>query len=277
MSKMDLTRRQFCKTAGAGIAALGMLGQIPSLGLGGQELHLWIGQRLGILVSPGRGHGQGDQRQCARLQRDRGDHPGSLAGRTCCASTARKWSLAGPRPICSTRAYNGMEPFKAKQNVLGWFAAYPGLFTIAVRKGAGHHRHLPAQGQEGGPGHSRAPMTMMDNVNLIFKNCGIDADKDLKPEYIRFPDAVQKMIDGHIDACSYFMGIGVPGYVQLADSTRTWSSCPSRQGGPAQDPQAGPRLLHRRDLRPAPTRARTRPGGRRGHGLHRGLRSLPKR
>jgi TRAP transporter TAXI family solute receptor len=113
--------------------------------------------------------------------------------------------------------YHGKKPFKAKRKVLGWFASYPGMYTIAVRKGSGIKSIADLKGKKvalGTPGS----MNMMHNVNLIFKNCGINVDKDLKPEYIRFPDAVQKMIDCHIDACSYFMGIGVPGFVQMADS-----------------------------------------------------------
>ena len=115
------------------------------------------------------------------------------------------------------KGYNGKKPFKAKRKVLGWFAAYPGYFTIAARKASGIKSISDLKGKKvavGTPGSQ----TMMDNVNLILKNCGLEADKDYKAEYIRFPDAVQKMTDGHIDACSYFMGIKVPGYVQLAES-----------------------------------------------------------
>lgn len=115
------------------------------------------------------------------------------------------------------KGYNGAAPFKAKMKVSGWFAAYPGYFTIAARKGSGIKTIADLKGKKvavGTPGSQ----TMMDNVNLILKNCGLTADKDYKAEYIRFPEAVQKMTDGHIDACSYFMGIRVPGYVQLADS-----------------------------------------------------------
>jgi hypothetical protein len=115
------------------------------------------------------------------------------------------------------KGYHGKEPFKAKRKVLGWFSAYPGYFTIAARKSAGIKTLADLKGKTvavGTPGS----MTMLSNVNLILKSAGLEADKDYKAEYIRFPDAVQKMTDGHLDACSYFMGIKVPGFVQLADS-----------------------------------------------------------
>ncbi|MCB2227785.1 MAG: TAXI family TRAP transporter solute-binding subunit [Desulfarculaceae bacterium] len=217
MSKKDLTRRQFCKTAGAGIAALGMLGQIPSLA--------WAAKNYTFGSASASGSWYPLAVAMSKVIND--NVPGyNVTGVTTPGASRENvlridrkemefgWSTAN----MLYKAYNGAEPFKAKQKVLGWFAAYPGLFTIAVRKSLGITDISQLKGKKvalGTPGS----MTMMDNVKLIFKNCGLDADKDLKPEYIRFPDAVQKMIDGHIDACSYFMGIGVPGFVQLADSS----------------------------------------------------------
>lgn len=115
------------------------------------------------------------------------------------------------------KGYHGLKPFKQKRKVLGWFAAYPGYFTIAARKAAGIKTMADLKGKRVATG-TPGSQTMMDNENLIFPNCGLIPGKDFKTENIRFPDAVQKMIDGHIDACSYFMGIRVPGYVQMADS-----------------------------------------------------------
>ncbi|MCF8033139.1 MAG: TAXI family TRAP transporter solute-binding subunit [Desulfarculaceae bacterium] len=217
MFKKDLTRRQFVKTAGAGIAALGMMGQIPSLA--------WAAKNYTFGSASAAGSWYPLAVAMAKVIND--NVPGyNVTGVTTPGASRENilridrkemeigWSSAN----ILYKGYNGLKPFKAKQKVTGWFAAYPGLFTIAVRKGSGITDISQLKGKKvalGTPGSQ----TMMDNVNLIFKNCGLNADKDLKPEYIRFPDAVQKMIDGHIDACSYFMGIGVPGYVQLADST----------------------------------------------------------
>jgi len=216
MSKKDLTRREFVKTAGVGIAAMGMLGQIPGLAWGAKNYTFGSASAAGSWYP-----------LAVAMSKVINDNvPGyNVTGVTTPGASRENilridrqemeigWSSAN----ILYKGYNGLEPFKSKKKVLGWFAAYPGLFTIAVRKSLGITEISQLKGKKvalGTPGSQ----TMMDNVNLIFKNCGIDADKDLKPEYIRFPDAVQKMIDGHIAACSYFMGIGVPGYVQLADS-----------------------------------------------------------
>jgi TRAP transporter TAXI family solute receptor len=216
MFKKNLTRRQFVKTAGAGIAAMGLFGQIPGLA--------WAAKNYTFGSASASGSWYPLSVAMAKVIND--NVPGyNVTGVTTPGASRenvlridrKEMELGWSTASILYKAYNGMDPFKEKKKVKGWFAAYPGLFTIAVRKSLGISDVSQLKGKKvalGTPGS----MTMMDNVNLIFKNCGIEADKDLKPEYIRFPDAVQKMIDGHIDACSYFMGIGVPGYVQLAES-----------------------------------------------------------
>lgn len=217
MSKKDLTRRQFCKSAGVGMAALGLLGQIPNLA--------WAGKNYTFGSASASGSWYPLSVAMSKVIND--NVPGyNVTGVTTPGASRENilridrqemefgWSSAN----ILYKGYNGLEPFKQKCKVMGWFSAYPGVFTIAVRKGAGVKTIADLKGKKiavGTPGSQ----TMMDNVNLIFKNCGLTAEKDFKAEYIRFPDAVQKMIDGHIDACSYFMGVGVPGYVQMADST----------------------------------------------------------
>ncbi len=217
MSEKDLTRRQFCKAAGAGIAALGMLGQIPSLA--------WAAKNYTFGSASASGSWYPLAVAMAKVIND--NVPGYNVTGVTTPGASRENILRIDRQEmefgwCSAnilyKGYHGQPPFKEKRKVLGWFAAYPGLFTIAARKGIGIKSIADLKGKKvalGTPGSQ----TMMDNVNLIFKNCGLTADKDFKAEYIRFPDAVQKMIDGHIDACSYFMGVGVPGFVQMADST----------------------------------------------------------
>ena len=58
----------------------------------------------------------------------------------------------------------------------------------------------------------------MDSDTIIFPSHGLYPDKDYTSVKIRFPEAVQKMIDGHIDAVCFYMGIGSPGFVQMAES-----------------------------------------------------------
>ena len=217
MAMKDLTRRQFVKTAGVGVAAVGLMGQVPGLAWGAKNYTFGSASAAGswypLAVA------------MAKVINDA--VPGyNVTGVTTPGASRENilridrqememgWSSAN----ILYKGYNGLDPFKAKRKVSGWFAAYPGFFTIAARKGAGIKTIADLKGKKvavGTPGSQ----TMMDNKNLILKSCGLDIDKDIKPEYIRFPDAVQKMVDGHIDACSYFMGIGVPGYVQLADSS----------------------------------------------------------
>jgi len=218
MSKKDLTRRQFCQVTGAGIAALGMLGHIPKLA--------WAAKNYTFGSASASGSWYPLAVAMSKVIND--NVPGyNVTGVTTPGASRenilridrKEMELGWSTASFLYKGYNGMAPFKAKRKVLGWFASYPGMFTIAVRKGTGINSIAELKGKKvalGTPGS----MNMMHNVNLIFKSCGINCDKDLKPEYIRFPDAVQKMIDGHIDACSYFMGLGVPGFVQMADSVK---------------------------------------------------------
>jgi TRAP transporter TAXI family solute receptor len=129
----------------------------------------------------------------------------------------REMELAWSSANILGRAYRGQKPFKEKKDVLGWFSAYPGLFTVVARKATGIKTMADLKGKTiatGTPGSQ----TQMDNDNIIFPTHGLIPGKDYKPENIRFPDAIEKMIDGHIDACSYFMGAGVPGFARMADS-----------------------------------------------------------
>ena len=216
MLKKDFTRREFMKAAGVGMAAAGLATGFPGLSLAGNNYTFgsssakgsWYplavamskvindnvpGYNVTGVTTPG-----GSRENIQRMTR---------------GEMELGWSSANTL----SQGYNGLKPFKSKQKVMGWFAAYPGYFTIAVRKSVGAKTIADLKGKKiavGTPGSQ----TMTDNVNLIFKNCGLIADKDYKAEYIQFGDAVQKMTDGHIDAASYFMGVGVPGYMQMADS-----------------------------------------------------------
>jgi|GEM_PF-312234 len=124
------------------------------------------------------------------------------------------WSLANTL----YQGYNGTGPFKKKMGVMGWFSAYPAIIQVAARKGSGIKSIADMKGKvvaTGTPGSQ----TNIDNEKVLFPAHGLTPEKDFKVERIRFPEAVQKMIDGHIDACAYYMGAGVPGFVQMAEST----------------------------------------------------------
>ncbi len=216
MGAKTFTRREFVKASAAGLAAVGLAGQFPSLSWGAKNYTFgsasakgsWYplsvamskvindnipGYNVTGVTTPG-----ASRENILRI--DRGE-------------MELGWSTAN----MLYKGFHGQEPFKGKMKILGWFSSYSGYFTIAARKSTGIKSIADLKGKKvaiGTPGS----MTMLENQNLILKSCGLVADKDYKAEYIRFPDAVQKMIDGHIDACSYFMGVKVPGFVQMADS-----------------------------------------------------------
>lgn len=117
------------------------------------------------------------------------------------------------------KGYHGLDPFETKHDIKGWFAAYPGIFTIVARSATGAKKISDLKGMTiatSTPGS----MTQINNDEIIFPAHGLIPGKDYKSEQIQFDDAIQKMIDGHVDACSYFMGAGVPGYTRMAESTR---------------------------------------------------------
>lgn len=219
MSNKHLTRRDFIKATSVGLASAGLLCQYPglaSLAMAGKNYTFGSASATGSWYPLA----------VAMSKMINDNVPGyNVTGVTTPGASRenilridrKEMELAWSSANILYKGYEGLKPFKAKKKVSGWFAAYPGLFTIAARRRTGIKSIADLKGKKiavGTPGSQ----TMMDNVGLIFKNCGLTADKDFKAEYIRFPDAVHKMIDGHIDACSYFMGVGVPGYTQLADS-----------------------------------------------------------
>ena len=115
-------------------------------------------------------------------------------------------------------AYNGNKPlFKEKKDIRGWFQSYPAVITIAARKAIGAKTIDDLKGKKiavSTPGSNN----QLDTDNIIFPAHGLYPDKDYKSVKIRFPEAVQKMVDGHIDAVCFYMGIGAPGFVQMAES-----------------------------------------------------------
>ncbi len=124
------------------------------------------------------------------------------------------WSLSNTLH----KGFNGQDPFKKKMAVLGWFSAYPAIVHIAARKGTGIRTMADLKGKvvaTGTPGSQ----TNSDNEKVIFPAHGLIPGKDFDTRRISFSDAVQKMIDGHIDACAYYMGSGVPGFKRMAEST----------------------------------------------------------
>jgi TRAP transporter TAXI family solute receptor len=218
MRKKAFTRRDFIKTTATGIMAAGCISQFPQLALGAKNYTFgsasaagsWYplavamakmindnvsGYNVTGVTTPG-----ASRENILRIDRE---------------EMELGWSSAN----ILYKGYMGLDPFKEKNKVLGWFAAYPGYFTIAAREAAGIKTIADLKGKRVATG-TPGSQTMMDNHNLIFPNCGLEPGKDFKAENIRFPDAVQKMVDGHLDACSYFMGVGVPGYVQMADSVK---------------------------------------------------------
>jgi TRAP transporter TAXI family solute receptor len=214
------TRRDFLKSSATGLATAGLLTQFPSLlsaakvkeytfgsaSAAGSWYPLAVamakvvsdnapGYHVTGVVTPG-----ASRENILRIHR-------------------REMELAWSSANILGRGYRGDKPFKEKKDVLGWFAAYPGLFTVVARKATGIKTMADLKGKTiatGTPGSQ----TQMDNDNIIFPTHGLVPGKDYKPENIRFPDAVEKMIDGHIDACSYFMGAGVPGFTRMADSVK---------------------------------------------------------
>lgn len=124
------------------------------------------------------------------------------------------WSLSNTLH----KGYNGLEPFKKKMAVLGWFSAYPAIIHVVARKGSGIKTMADLKGKTVATG-TPGSQTNTDNEKILFPAHGLTPGKDFKVEQISFTDAVQKMIDGHIDACAYYMGSGVPGFSRMAEST----------------------------------------------------------
>jgi TRAP transporter TAXI family solute receptor len=216
MQERDFTRRDFLKSTAAGIMTAGLVAQFPGLAFSAKNYTFGSASAKGSWYPLAVAMSKVINDNVKGYNVTGVTTPG--ASRENILRIDRKeMELAWSSANILYKGYHGLKPFKEKRQVLGWFAAYPGYFTIAARKAAGIKTMADLKGKKVATG-TPGSQTQMDNENLIFPNCGLIPGKDFKVENIRFPDAVQKMTDGHIDACSYFMGIRVPGYVQMADS-----------------------------------------------------------
>ena len=216
MGVKKFTRREFVKASTVGLTAIGLTSQFPALSWGGKNYTFGSASAKGSWYPL----------SVAMSKVINDNVPGyNVTGVTTPGASRenilridrREMEMGWSTANMLYKGYEGTKPFKGKKKVLGWFSSYSGYFTIAARKSTGIKSIADLKGKKvaiGTPGS----MTMLENENLILKSCGLEAGKDYKAEYIRFPDAVQKMTDGHIDACSYFMGIKVPGFVQMANS-----------------------------------------------------------
>lgn len=220
MKKTDFTRREFMKYSASGLMAAGLATQFPTLGFAAKVKEYTFGSAS----AAGSWYPLATAMSKVINDHVKGYHvtgvttPG--ASRENILRIDRKeMELAWSSANILLRGYKGQAPFKEKRKVIGWFSAYPGLFTIAARASTGIKTMADLKGKviaTSTPGSQ----TQMDNDNKIFPSHGLIPGKDYKSEKIQFTDAVQKMIDGHVDACSYFMGAGVPGYMRMADSVK---------------------------------------------------------
>ena len=123
------------------------------------------------------------------------------------------WSLASVLKA----AYNGEPPFKNKLKVMGWFTAYPAMMHVVALKSSGIEKISDLKGKKVStdiPGQQ----TAIDAEKILFPAHGLTAGKDFKLINENFGEAIQNMIDGHTDALAFYMGPGVPGIHQIADS-----------------------------------------------------------
>jgi TRAP transporter TAXI family solute receptor len=220
MKKRHFTRREFLKYTGTGMMAAGMVSQFPGLAIGAKVKEYTFGSASAA--------GAWYPLATAMSKVINDNVPGYHVTGVTTPGASREnilridreeMELAWSSANILLRGYKGEDPFKEKRKVLGWFSAYPGLFTIVARASTGIKTMADLKGKviaTSTPGSQ----TQMDNDNKIFPAHGLYPGKDYTSEKIQFTDAVQKMIDGHIDACSYFMGAGVPGYMRMADSVK---------------------------------------------------------
>jgi TRAP transporter TAXI family solute receptor len=131
----------------------------------------------------------------------------------------REMELGFSTPDILLAAYEGKAPFKEKKDVSGWFCPYPSYVILVARKGTGATKVSDLKGMRiatGTPGSA----TQMFNDEVFFPAHGLMPGKDYKAENIRLPEAVQKIIDGHIDAAIYMVPKGNPGYTQMSMSAK---------------------------------------------------------
>lgn len=216
MRKKEFTRRDFIKTTATGMVAAGLVSQFPGLAFGAKNYTFGSASAAGSWYPLAVAMAKVINDNVSGYNVTGVTTPGA-SRENILRIDRQEMELGWSSANILYKGYMGLDPFKKKNKVLGWFAAYPGYFTIAARKAAGIETIADLKGKKVATG-TPGSQTQLDNQNLIFPNCGLVPGKDFQEENIRFPDAVQKIVDGHLDACSYFMGVGVPGYVQMADS-----------------------------------------------------------
>jgi TRAP transporter TAXI family solute receptor len=220
MREEGLTRRDFIKSSATGIATAGLVTQFPGL--------LFAAKAKEYTFGSASASGSWYPLAVAMAKVVSDNVPGyHVTGVTTPGASRenilrihrREMELAWSSANFLYQGYHGLAPFKSKNDVLGWFSSYPGLFTIVARKATGIKTMADLKGKTVATG-TPGSMTQIGNDDVIFPAHGLIPGKDYKPENIEFSTAIEKIIDGHIDACSYFMGAGVPGFVRMADSVK---------------------------------------------------------
>lgn len=215
-----LSRRDFLKNSAVGLATMSTIGSLPSLAFAAKAKQFTFGSASSS--------GSWYPLSVAMSKVISDSVPGYNVTGVVTPGASREnimrmdmgemelgWSLANTL----FKAYSGDDPFKKKMAVNGWFSAYPAIIHVVARKGSGIQTMADLKGKTVATG-TPGSQTNLDNENVLFPSHGLIPEKDFKVERIRFTEAVQKMIDGHIDACAYYMGAGVPGFSRMAESTQ---------------------------------------------------------
>jgi TRAP transporter TAXI family solute receptor len=110
----------------------------------------------------------------------------------------REGELAFSVPATMYAGYHGRKPFEHKMDISGWFSAYRGIYLMAALQKTRIKRVSDLRGKKVGTG-TPGSFTNHFVENVLLPAHGLNPG-DYKPERLTWPEMMNAMRDGHIDA-----------------------------------------------------------------------------
>lgn len=114
-------------------------------------------------------------------------------------------------------AYEGIQSFDEKQDVLALMTLYLSGGQMAVKANSGIESYADLKGKSVNLGPKGSTITEMSKI--ILEYYGVDPETDINPLYLDFAEGGTKLRDNDIDATFYVAGIPTAGLIELSTGT----------------------------------------------------------
>jgi len=208
--KPQMNRRQFLRAAGLGTLAAAAADfscwwDKPALAAETRNITLLTSTTSGVWYPMGCGVCNIINKNVSNVNCTATPSPG-MSIENCHRIHKREAETAVSVPATARAAYLGEKPFEHKMDVAGWFSFYRGIWLQCALEKTGIKRMADLKGKRiavGVPGS----FTNTFNEKVLLPAHGLEPG-DYKPERLTWPETINAMKDGHIDALLHSMSRG---------------------------------------------------------------------